>query len=52
MVLSCKCHGLLPLEIKCLHNIREMAKIDGLKYCLFLTKTSSGNITINTSHKF
>ena len=53
MVLSCKCHGLLPLEIKCLHNIREMAKIeDGLKYCLFLTKASSRNITINTSHKF
>ena len=45
-------HGLLPLEIKCPHNIREMAKIeDGLKYCQFLTKTS-GNIIINTSHKY
>ena len=51
--MSCKYHGLLPLEIKCPHNIREIAKIeDGLKYCQFLTKTSSGNITINTSHKY
>ena len=49
--MSCKCHGLLQLEIKCPHNIREIAKIeDGLKYCQFLTKTSSGNITINKSH--
>ena len=51
--MSCKCHGLLPLEIKCPHNIMEIAKIeDGLKYCQFSTKTSSGNITINTSHKY
>ena len=49
----CKCHGLLALEMKCPHNIREMAKIeDGLKYCQFLTKTPSGNITINKSHKY
>ena len=51
--MSSKCHGLLPLEIKCSHDIREMAKIeDGLKYCQFLTKTSSGNIKINKSHKY
>ena len=51
--MSCKYHGLLPLEIKCPHNIREMAKIEGgLKYRLFLSKTSSGNTMINTSHKY
>ena len=33
--MSHKCHGLLPLEIKCPHNIREVTKIedeDGSKY--------------------
>ena len=50
--MSCKSHDLLPLEVKCPHNIRNMAKIeDGLKYCKFLSKISSENITINTSHK-
>ena len=51
--MSCKGLGLLPLETKCSHNVREMAKIeDGLKYCQFLTKTPSGNITVDTSHKY
>ena len=51
--MSCKCHGLLPQEIKCPYNIREIAKIeDGLKYYQFLTKTPSGNITINKSNKY
>ena len=40
-------------KVEFIFVIREMAKIeDGLKYCQFLTKTSSGNITINTSHKY
>ena len=51
--MSCKCHGSLPLVIKGPHNIGEMAKIeDGLKHWQFLSKTSSGNITINKSHKY
>ena len=43
----------LTVNIKCYHNIKGLGKIEcGLKKCQILFRTSSGNITINTSHKY
>ena len=50
--MMCKCHGKLPLEIKCPYKIRDKTIMEGVNDCDFLLKTSSGNITINNAHKY
>ena len=49
--MTCKCHGKLPIEIKCPFNIRNKTVREGVKDCCFLTLKPDGEITINKSHK-
>ena len=50
--MTCKCHGKLPIEIKCPFNIRNKTVREGVKDCCFLTLKPDGEITINKSHKY
>ena len=50
--MSCKCHGRLPLEIKCPFKIKDKTVKEGVEECNFLTLTSEGTVTINKNHKY
>ena len=51
-ILSCKCHGLIAVEIKCPYNTKDDQISTNYQSCDFLKKTDTGDIILNNNHKY
>ena len=50
-LLTCKCHGISPVEIKCPYTIRNESVIDSASQCDFLVEIND-QVCLRPSHKY